>query len=312
MIKGPWTSVSWTFVDQCVVSGSNFLIGILVARLLGVEHLAVVNSVTAYGLQAIGLGCLFLWSSLTVVHVFVLTAICSGLAVTINTLKFDPIVFCRSAIIEITRRHWRMGKWLLASVFAYWGAGNVFYIAAGAILGPIAVGAMRAASLVLAVGHIVFQALENLLPVNVANALHRHGWKAAWRQSVLIGGMSFGAIVMISLIACAAPDLWFRLFFGQQYLGYEWLIYPYALLNPLIMLFTIGAGMLRGLEDTRFVFFPWVTMAVVACISAAPVVQSAHIAGAVWGLVGVQALGTALVAVHVAGVYRTRRRPEAA
>ena len=78
-----------------------------------------------------------------------------------------------AAIVRgVASRHWHFSKWLTAFALMQWTTGNLFFIAARALLGASAVGALRAAQNLMGVLHILFRGLENVV-VPTAGALYK-------------------------------------------------------------------------------------------------------------------------------------------
>ena len=93
-----------------------------------------------------------------------LIAITAAMAAVIGFFQTERLIYSRLIICKAIADHWHFSKWLLVSALMQWTSGNFFLIAAGSILGPLAVGAMKAAQNIIGVTHILFQAMENFVP----------------------------------------------------------------------------------------------------------------------------------------------------
>ncbi len=189
-----------------------------------------------------------------------------------------------------TSRHWRFSRWLTASALMQWTAGNLFIVAAGALLGASAVGALKAAQNLMGVTHILFQGLENIVPVRAAWHFQNGGGKAlrAYLRSVSVfGGLATAAV---ATIAAVAPAFWLRLVFGGEYSAYGHLLQWYALIYPLMFIgLPLSAG-LRAVEHTRPIFAGYLATTIFSLVAAYPLVRWLELTGVMAGMLLLQAM----------------------
>lgn len=179
-----------------------------------------------------------------------------------------------------TARHWHFSKWLAGSALMQWTSGNLFILAAGAILGAWAVGALKAAQNLMGVPHILFQGLENVVPVRAAWHLQiggPQGLKTYLLRVTIYGELATGAVAAVMFVA---PEFWLELVFGEEYQGFGFLLRWYAAIYVLVFLsLPLRAG-LRAVENTRTIFWAYLWMTLFSLVSAYPVTEF-------WGLIGV-------------------------
>lgn len=223
--------------------------------------------------------------------------------------KLGPLVFQRTTLRTVTRRNWLLGRWLLVSILASWCCSNTFMLTAGAVVGPKAVGGLRAASLLIGIGSVLVQAIENFVPVHFSRSWVHQGQQAAWLFSARVAALTVGAVLLFSIVASLDPALWFGLIFGKDYLAFSWLVYAFALQFPLLVLLTNMACVLRALERSWDIFMTWIFMAAVTLVTVYPVVKLAGIGGAAFGIVAVQFIGVCVMAWRL---WRARRLGEGA
>ena len=120
----------------------------------------------------------------------------------VGFFEIDPV---------FTLRHWQFGRWLAASKAMEWASGSLFLVAAGVLLGAGAVGALRAAQTLLGVTHILFQGLENIVPVQAAQRYHEDGLRALLRYLRRSGALLLAATAGVALVLAAAPEFWLDL-----------------------------------------------------------------------------------------------------
>ena len=211
-------------------------------------------------------------------------AILAAIATAFGAFFIEPIALNAVVLSNITSRHWHFSKWLTGSALMQWATGNLFIIAAGAILGASAVGALRAAQNLMGLVHILFMGLENIVPSRAARLFHSGGKQALskyLKKVTLFGG---GATAVIAVIAAAVPALWLRLAFGSEFQGYGFILQWWAAIYVLIFLsLPLRAG-LRAIEQPRAIFWAYLGMTLFSILAAYPMVENLGLTGAMGGI----------------------------
>ncbi len=217
-------------------------------------------------------------------------------ALAFGVFLVEKVAWSPAALRVTTVRHWRFSRWMVGSSVMQWVSGNLFILAAGALLGVTAVGALKAAQTLLGVSHILFQGLENVVPARAAWHFE-HGGRAALIRYLKKVGLVFGLVTAgIAAVAAAAPDFWLGLAFGAEYQGYGYLVQWYAVIYvAAFVALPLRVG-LRAIEDTRSIFWSnlWITLFSVAF--AYPLVDSLEIHGVIFGVL-------AIYAIHIATLW---------
>ncbi len=200
--------------------------------------------------------------------------------------------------------HWRFSKWMVGAALLQWSSGNYFLIAAGAVLGAAASGAIRAAQNIMGVTHVVFLALENVLPGRMAKILAQDGKPAlrrfAKRAILAVTGFS----LVISALVSIAPGWLLQLVYGERLRGYGFVLLWFAGLYPLIALNTVLRHVLRAASVTRPFFLSYVVSSGLSLVLAFPMVRALGVSGAMLGLLTTQVVGCGYVLVCVRTVLR--------
>ncbi|MEE8528445.1 MAG: hypothetical protein V3S70_07730, partial [Gammaproteobacteria bacterium] len=171
-----------------------------------------------------------------------------------------------------------------------WVTANLFLLAAGALLGTAAVGALRAAQTLMGPCNILFQGLENVAPARAAWHF-QHGGAAALVGYMKKIGLVFGLVTAgIAVVVAAAPDFWLGLAYGGEYVGYGYLVRWYAVIYLLSFLGVPFRAGLRAIEDTRSIFLSTALASVVGVAAAYPLLTELDVIGAVAGMLLVQIL----------------------
>jgi len=212
-------------------------------------------------------------------------AIMSAFSTACGAFSVEPIKLNVTIFRAITSRHWHFSKWLVGSALMLWMTGNLFIIAAGALLGASAVGALRAAQNFMGLVHILFMGLDNIVPARAARHFHVEGKKALGnylKRVTLYGG---GATVAIGAIVSIVPELWLGLVFGTEYEGYGYLLQVFAVFYVLVFLsLPITAG-LKAMEQSRTIFLSQKWSAIFSVLAAYSLTKHFGLAGVMTGLV---------------------------
>ena len=200
----------------------------------------------------------------------------------------ERIAWAPGALRATAARHWRFSRWLAGSAVMQWVTANLFLLAAGALLGTAAVGALRAAQTLMGPCNILFQGLENVVPARAAWHF-QHGGAAALVGYMKKIGLVFGLVTAgIAVVAAAAPDFWLGLAYGGEYVGYGYLVRWYAVIYLLAFLGVPFRAGLRAIEDTRSIFLSTALASVVGVAVAYPLLTEFDVIGAVAGMLLVQ------------------------
>lgn len=178
---------------------------------------AFVNDIISYGGQLV-LMLLVEWVwELNRVNVFVVMGITSWLGFLVGLAKVEwPRPRVTPPLWQTMMQHWRIARWLVLTVLAVWGAGQVypFLIAS---LGPVVVATFSASRNILNVIGILVQSFGNYLPGRAALLLKEQG-KAALRRHMIVtltqSGLASAALFVI-VLWLAQPML--HLLYGGMY-----------------------------------------------------------------------------------------------
>jgi O-antigen/teichoic acid export membrane protein len=221
---------------------------------------------------------------------------------------FESIKFRTSALREVTVRHWKISRWLAPSAFMQWSSGNLFIVAAPVYYGAAAAAVLRAAQNIVAVAHVWFLGLDNVVPAEAARRMHSQGLDAAFnyiKQIMIRWGLI--TLAFVSIVSLR-PNLWLKLVYGPKYAGYGHILQLYALLY----LMTFFAGPLRAglqaLEYTAPIFWSYSAMTVFSLAFAAPFAQRLGLTGAMLGMIANMFLFQCVVGIALVLKVRQMRQ----
>ena len=208
----------------------------------------------------------------------------------------ERIEFHWDWIKDVSRRHWKMSRWLTGSALLTWTSGNLFVIAAPVYYGAAAAGVLKASQNLMGMTHVWFQGLDNVVPVETARRLREGGVHSmlSYTRSILFkwGGLT----LLFATIMAVAPGFWLRLMYGPEMVQYGYVLRLYALLY--VMIFVGGplrAG-LQALEFTSPIFWSYSAMTAFSFAFAVPLAKWLGLKGTMLGMLGTQILFQGIVA----------------
>ncbi len=273
-----------------------FLKNDLIAPLITDGILAVV--------QIGGIFLLYSFSLLNLSNVFLLVAFTYLIVCIIGYLKTITPTFKTQPLVKVLSRHYDFSKWLLGTVAAQWLCGNFFIICAGGILGTAAVGAVRIAQNVIGLTHVIFLAMENIVPINAAKAYKEGGKKKLYdflrTISIQIGWVVMAILIFISIFS---PNI-LGLLYGAEYSAQSYILICFCIIYLLVYIGYPLRFALRTLEMTRPIFIAYLIGALFSVLSASLMITN-------WGIYGVLAglFITQLITqlVYIISLWKTKK-----
>jgi len=208
---------------------------------------------------------------------------------------FGPVLIDTSSVLRVWKRHWKMARWLAPSAFMQWGAGNLFLMSAPFYYGAAAAAILRASQNIVAVAHVWFLGLDNVIPVEAARQMRAAGpdgmLKYIKRVSIQWGGVTLLFTMLIGLF----PHFWLHLAYGSKYSLDGYVLRLYALLYLIIfMALPLRAGLL-ALEYTMPIFWAYPIMIAFSIALAGPFARRLGLTGVLLGMCFTQLISQAVV-----------------
>ena len=253
------------------------------------------NDAVAYGGQIVLLYVLHRSGTLDLKSAIWAIVLTSGIACALGLVQYERIATTRERLVSVARRHWKFSRWLVAKAILQWFSSNYFLIAAGALLGTGALGALKAAQTVLGVLHVFFLAMENAVPVRAARILVTEGLGSLTRYMERLAWIGTGFTLATSLILLTWPGVLLGLLYGETSPELETALRGFAILYVFVFEVAVLQLLLRTLERTRPIFTAFAVNAVLSIFVAYPLVEAFGLIGAVAGMVGQQLLMAGLM-----------------
>ncbi|MBQ0799829.1 MAG: hypothetical protein KBT63_11145 [Porticoccaceae bacterium] len=249
---------------------------------------ALINDAVSYLGQISLLMLFFLRASPAAADVLWIIAISSALAVLVGLFQLDKLDFNTSQLWSVFENHWVLSKWLTASAIMQWTSGNYFILTTGSLVGPVAVGALKATQNIIGVVHILFQGLENIVPSTASRHFMKDSLVGLKQYLLKVSFWGGGATVVIALAVSLSPDTLLRLIYGEQYQGYGYVLRWYALCYVFIFFsLPLRAG-LRVLDASQPIFITYMLMTIFSISFAGVMVGKWGVDGAMMGILCTQ------------------------
>ncbi len=212
-------------------------------------------------------------------------------------------IWRRTAIIRTAKEHYHYSVWLLGTSLVQWFSGNFFLVAAAGSLGAVAVGALRMAQNMVGLCHVLFLAMENIVPAEAARQFFtkgEHGLFAYLRRVGLLGGIPVGLLLLGLTIAAPWLIAWL---YGPEYQPFTYLVAAFSVVYALGYLLTIVRIAMRSMHFTMPIFMGYLVSAGLSVLVANPVVVHWGIGGVVAGMIASQLI---LLLVYSLFIYKKR------
>ena len=196
-------------------------------------------------------------------------------------------------------KNWKFSKWLVYSAVLQWGSGNFFILAGGAILGSWSVGVIRVMQNTMGIFHVLFIALENILPINFSKIYSKNGYKSMINYFKI--QMKYGLIIF-SILAGAVYGFSsniIQFIYGSEYVQYAYLLVWFLVVYALMYIQLLQKIIIRTIEKTRIIFISYVVANLLSLVSAYSLINLLKIDGIVIGVFLVQLILNAMIYYHL-------------
>jgi O-antigen/teichoic acid export membrane protein len=186
----------------------------------GTPRKSLVNDLLFNAVQALAFGVVFVTGSHSVFAVVSAWGVGAAVAAVYGLHQFSVRPSFRGGI-EFLGSRWHMSRWLASERVASWGGTQLYLILAGAILGPAALGGLKAAQgLVAGPTNVVVNAGGSFGLPEASRQLSDNGWSGLIRVSRVVTGAGVVAAAACGVVVLiAAPEL-LRLLYGPEFVAY--------------------------------------------------------------------------------------------
>lgn len=283
---------------------------VLFARRKG--RLAVAFDLGRYALFVVFVGGALLTEGSTIDTAFVLWALASSgflaACLSLATTGFLAVRTRPRLLRAAAEQHWHIARWFVAVTFVGFAQDQSLFLLAGPVLGDAAIGGMRAAQYLFGPIMVLTSAMENVLPVRVAEAWSAGG-VVGLKNFLVRFAVPFGAAnAALILLAVLPGAFWLAFLFGRAYVGYV----PVLEILGLAAAFTVVRDYLvqyfRATRRTNMIFYSFVAGFAVAVALIYPLVAWFGVVGLAIDAAISQFASMATMAIAVVYQYRRRHR----
>ncbi|MBL4669473.1 MAG: oligosaccharide flippase family protein [Flavobacteriales bacterium] len=244
---------------------------------------SLISDGISYGGQPIAILLLHHFDTLSIHHSFLAISALFSASIFYNLPKVK-LTF-KSLIIKNTiTENWSFSKYLVGTALLQWVSGNFFIIVAGGLLGPVAIGAIRIAQNVVGVLHVLFSAMENIIPIKAAEILDQEGTvKTIYYLKKMLFKGGLVTLIILAIIALFRIQI-ITLFYGIEYLDYVNVLLGFTGLYILVFIGTILGFVIRTFEMNHIFFWSYIITTVFSLFAAEAIITQTGIYGVLIGL----------------------------
>lgn len=188
------------------------------------------NDLISYGGQVALLYLLHNWGKLNLTNAFWAIVITSAIAFFVG-IPFKKISLSLTNAKIIFKRSWQFGRNLFFSGQINWASSQGILLLGGAALGATSVGGIRAAQNIVGPLNIIFQGMENIIPIQASRYYSQYklpGLISYLKKTSLFGGLLI-TLICILIVFCSQKLIVSA--YGQDYIVYAPLIICQAIVS---------------------------------------------------------------------------------
>lgn len=205
-------------------------------------------------------------------------------------------------------QHWQIARWFVIINLLGFAQDQLLTILAGPVLGDAAIGGLRATQYLFGPIMVLTSAMENVLPVRVAEAWSAGG-VVGLKNFLARFALPFGAAnVALILLAVLPGAFWLALLFGQPYVGYVTVLEILGLATAFTAVRDYLMQYFRAIRRTNMIFNSFVAGFAVAVLLIYPLVTSFGVVGLAIDAAVSQFASMTTMVVAVGYQYRCQRR----
>jgi O-antigen/teichoic acid export membrane protein len=265
---------------------------------------ALLLDIVLFGGHFLAIFLLWYWENLSVTDALIGIGLAHIAAAVLGLLRYSSFGASWEVLKETVIYHFHFSKWLLGTALLQWFSGNFFIIVAAALMSERAVGAIRIVQNVMGLTHVLFLAMENVVPVKAAlhykeggrQQLNTYLRYVTSRAAIPVGGLLLGLAIF------RAPVI--EWLYGADYLEYSYLVLGFCLTYILVFLGHPLRFALMTLEITKPIFISYILGSAFSLVLAYPLVGAYGLVGVLVGLFVTQGLS------QLVYVYYLKNQPQ--
>lgn len=205
-------------------------------------------------------------------------------------------------------RNWTSSRWLVASAILQWISGNWFIVAAGIVLGPVALGALRASQNIVGILNPLLQTLENMVPIKASRIYIENGIGGLARYIIKITLFGGGVACILIALIFSMSDFILESVYGHEYKGYGHVLTLFGIVYILVFIALPVRSFLRTIEHTMPIFLAYAITSVFSVTFADFIVNKYQLEGVLGGIFITQLLSNCVAILFAIFFYRKESR----
>lgn len=192
-------------------------------------------------------------------------------------------------------------RWLAGTALLQWFAGNYFLLVASEVLGMAALGAIRIAQNIMGFIAVLFQALDNVMPVEMSRQLQQQGLPGLYRYTRTTALTWLMPVVGLLAIVISFAGLILGITYGTAFEQQAWVLQSLAGAYILTFLLVPAVHLLRVLTITRAIFVAYACSTAFSLLCARLFITTWGITGVIAGMYASQAfiLGVTVIFIYL-------------
>ena len=198
-----------------------------------------------------------------------------------NIFKFKVNFFY---FLNSFHNNWKISKWLFLTSLLQWFSGNFWIINTGLILGPYALGILRACQTIINITNLAFQSFENLFPSKFSEIYINKGKKEFKEYFIKFIKKGLAYIVLTIIIIIFFSKKILIIFFGFEISQYSKILIYLSFILPITFLIFPISYSLRTVEKTKYIFVGYLLSSLFTLSFSNIIISKFEMLGTVLGL----------------------------
>lgn len=262
--------------------------------------------IIAYMGQLISIILLIYFNELNLINSFISIATVFTISFIFGYLQieFESTKTTHSKLLFL--KNWKFSKWLVYSSLLQWGSGNFYILVAGWILGPWSVAVIKVMQNTMGIFHVIFIALENILPTKFAEIYKVSGYEKTisfFKEQLKYGFYMFSFLLLVLFFY--GTDFIF-LVYGSEYVSYSYLLLVFMIIYILIYIAMLQRYVLRTIENTKIIFINYLITTSFSIIASFILIKFFDINGIVIGILLTQLITVILFSTKISDYNKNK------
>jgi len=244
---------------------------------------SLISDGISYGGQPFGILLLNHFDLLSIHYTFLSISVLFSASIIYNSTKVKLIISFFNIKNTFTE-NWAFSKYLVGTALLQWISGNFFIIVAAGLLGPVAIGALKITQNVVGVLHVLFLAMENIIPIKAAEILDNEGsYKTVkYFKKMLFKGGTITLVVLVLIAFFRSQIVFF--FYGNEYIEYVNVLLGYTGIYLLVFVGTMMGFVIKTFEMNNIFFWSYIITTIFGLMAAKYLITETGIYGVLIGL----------------------------